>query len=91
MSMAYTRPRITYRIFNIGNSDPVPLMDFITAIEASLGMSAQKNFLPLQAGDVTETFADTRALDAWVGFQPSTSVRDGVGRFVDWYRSYYGC
>ena len=52
-------------------------------------MTAQKNFLPLQAGDVTETFADTRALDAWVGFKPATTVQDGVGRFVDWYRHYY--
>ena len=81
--------RAPYRIFNIGNSDPVPLMDFIEAIEASLSMTAQKNFLPLQAGDVTETFADTRALDAWVGFKPSTSVREGVGQFVGWYRDYY--
>jgi len=81
--------RAPYRIFNIGNSDPVPLMDFIEAIEASLHMTAQKNFLPLQAGDVTETFADTHALDAWVGFKPATSVSEGVNRFVDWYRSYY--
>jgi UDP-glucuronate 4-epimerase len=64
-------------------------MDFIEAIEASLHMTAQKNFLPLQAGDVTETFADTHALDAWVGFKPATSVSEGVNRFVDWYRSYY--
>ena len=82
--------RAPYRIFNIGNSDPVPLMDFITAIEAALGMTAQKHFLPLQAGDVTETFADTRALDAWVGFKPATTVNAGVGKFVDWYRQYYG-
>ncbi len=81
--------RAPYRIFNIGNNDPVPLMDFIDAIEGSLAMTAQKNFLPLQAGDVAETFADTRALDAWVGFQPATSVREGVSRFVDWYRHYY--
>ena len=78
-----------YRIFNIGNNEPVPLMNFIEAIEASLNMTAQKNFLPLQAGDVTETFADTRALDTWVGFKPSTSVVEGVNRFVEWYRSYY--
>ena len=81
--------RAPYRIFNIGNSDPVPLMDFIEAIESSLNMTAQKNYLPLQAGDVTETFADTSALDAWVGFKPATTVNEGVGRFVDWYRSYY--
>jgi UDP-glucuronate 4-epimerase len=82
--------RAPYRIFNIGNSDPVPLMDFIEAIESSLGQTAQKNYLPLQAGDVTETFADTRALDAWVGFKPATSVAAGVSKFVAWYRSYYG-
>lgn len=81
--------RAPYRIFNIGNNEPVPLMNFIEAIEASLNMTAQKNFLPLQAGDVTETFADTRALDTWVGFKPSTSVVEGVNRFVEWYRSYY--
>lgn len=81
--------RAPYRIFNIGNSDPVPLMDFIQAIEASLKMTAEKQFLPLQAGDVTETFADTRALDAWVGFKPATTVREGVDQFVAWYRRYY--
>ena len=81
--------RAPYRIFNIGNNEPVPLMNFIEAIEASLNMTAKKNYLPLQAGDVTETFADTRALDAWAGFKPSTSVREGVRHFVDWYRSYY--
>ena len=80
--------RTPYRIFNIGNSDPVPLIDFIQAIESSLGMTAQKNYLPFQAGDVTQTFADTGALDTWVGFKPATTVRDGVGLFVDWYRSY---
>lgn len=79
----------TYRIFNIGNSNPVPLMEFIEAIEASLKKTAQKKFLPLQAGDVTGTYADKRALDAWVGFEPATSVRQGVDRFVDWYQSFY--
>ena len=64
-------------------------MDFIEAIEASLSMTAQKNFLPLQAGDVTETFADTSALDAWVGFNPAMTVPEGVRHFVDWYRNYY--
>ena len=81
--------RAPYRIFNIGNSDPVPLMDFIEAIEASLGMTAQKKFLPLQAGDVTETVADTSALDAWVGFKPATTINDGVSRFVDLHLNYF--
>jgi len=78
-----------YRVFNIGNSDPVKLMDFIEAIETALGRTAQKNFLPLQDGDVTATFADVSALREWTGFTPATSVRDGVGRFVRWYREYY--
>jgi UDP-glucuronate 4-epimerase len=78
-----------YRIFNIGNSNPVPLMDFIEAIENSLGMTAKKIFLPLQAGDVAETYADIDELDAWVGFKPATKVKDGIGRFIDWYLDYY--
>jgi UDP-glucuronate 4-epimerase len=78
-----------YRIFNIGNSNPVPLMDFIEAIENSLGMTAEKIFLPLQAGDVAETYADIDELDAWVGFKPATEVKDGIGRFIDWYLDYY--
>jgi UDP-glucuronate 4-epimerase len=88
----YTLPHkgsAPYRIFNIGNSNPIPLMEFIEAIEASLNISAQKNFLPLQAGDVTETFADTRALEAWVGFKPAISVPDGVNRFVQWFQEFY--
>jgi UDP-glucuronate 4-epimerase len=78
-----------YRIFNIGNSDPVKLMDFIEAIEQALEKPALKNFLPLQDGDVPATFADVSELSAWTGFKPDTPVRDGVGRFVRWYRSYY--
>ncbi len=79
-----------YRVFNIGNHDPVPLMDFIAAIEKALGMEAQKNFLPLQDGDVPATYADVDALNAWVGFAPATPVEEGVRRFVAWYREYYG-
>ncbi|MDI3513549.1 MAG: NAD-dependent epimerase [Gammaproteobacteria bacterium] len=78
-----------YRVFNIGNHDPVELMDFVAAIEDALGMRAEKNFLPLQDGDVPATYADTSALDAWTGFAPATGVREGVGRFVAWYRAYY--
>jgi UDP-glucuronate 4-epimerase len=79
-----------FRVFNIGNNNPVPLMEFIEAIESALGMLAEKNFLPMQAGDVPATYADTSALDAWVGFKPGTPVRDGVSRFIAWYRKYYG-
>jgi UDP-glucuronate 4-epimerase len=78
-----------YRVFNIGNHDPVELMEFIAAIEDALGTTAQKNFLPLQDGDVPATYADTAALNAWTGFAPATSVREGVGRFIAWYREYY--
>ena len=78
-----------YRVFNIGNHDPVRLLAFIEAIEQALGRSAQKNWLPLQAGDVPATFADVAELAAWTGARPATPVREGVRRFVDWYRSYY--
>ncbi len=79
-----------YRVFNIGNNSPTPLMDYIGALESALGITAQKNFLPMQLGDVPATAANTDALDAWVGFKPDTRVVDGVKRFVDWYRNYYG-
>ncbi len=78
-----------YRVFNIGNHDPVPLLDFIAAIEAAIGKTALKTLLPLQDGDVPATYADTQALRDWVGFAPATDVRTGVQRFVDWYRHYH--
>ena len=78
-----------YRIFNIGNSSPVPLMDFIGAIEESLGVEARKEYMDMQPGDVPGTHADTSALEEYVEFKPSTSVKDGVRRFVEWYRSFY--
>lgn len=78
-----------YRIFNIGNSQPEKLMDFIGALETSLGKVAIKEFLPMQPGDVKATFADTSALEAWVGFKPATSLSDGVARFVNWYTGFY--
>lgn len=76
-----------YRIFNIGNGRPVPLMDFIAEIEAALGRKAEIAFRPLQPGDVPETFADTTALEAAVGYRPSTPISVGIPKFVDWYRS----
>lgn len=78
-----------YRIYNIGNSSPIELMDYITALEDALGIEAQKNMLPMQAGDVLETSAETQPLYDLVGFKPQTSVRDGVKNFVEWYRKYY--
>ena len=79
-----------YRIFNIGNNQRVPLMRYIEALEEALGMKARLDLLPMQAGDVPATEADTSALDAAVGFKPATPVEEGVRRFVDWYRDYYG-
>lgn len=79
-----------YRVFNIGNNQPVPLLEFIASIERALGMEARKNYLPLQDGDVPATYADVDALTAWTGFSPRTPVQDGINRFVAWYRSYYG-
>lgn len=78
-----------YRIYNIGNNAPVSLSHYIEAIEDALGKSAERNLLPLQPGDVPDTFADVTDLVNDLGYRPSTSVRDGVKRFVDWYLTYY--
>jgi UDP-glucuronate 4-epimerase len=78
-----------YRIFNIGNSQPVPLMKFIETIENALGKKAIKNMMDMQAGDVKVTSADTSELNKWVNFKPNTSIEEGVRRFVDWYKNYY--
>jgi UDP-glucuronate 4-epimerase len=80
---------VPFKVFNIGNQGPVELMAFIEAIEQALGTTAVKNMLPLQPGDVPATYADVSELTAWTGFKPGTPIRDGVGRFVDWYRAYY--
>ena len=79
-----------YRVFNIGNGDPTPLMDYIRALEAALGLKAKMNMMPMQPGDVPATAADTAELGKWVGFQPYTPVHTGVQKFVEWYLSYYG-
>jgi len=78
-----------YRIFNIGNGAPTVLMDYIDAIESALGMVADKRMLPIQPGDMHTTSADTSELAAWVDFAPATPVREGVARFVRWYREFY--
>ena len=80
-----------YRVFNIGASRPVTLSAYIDALEKALGTTAKKKLLPLQPGDVPNTFADTTELEAAVGYRPATSVEDGVARFVSWYREYYRC
>ena len=78
-----------YKIFNIGNSTPTPLMDYIYAIEDALDMTAIKEYLPMQDGDVQATSADTKLLEDWIGFKPNTSVEEGVSKFIHWYREFY--
>jgi len=85
------RSNVPYRVFNIGNNDPVKLMTFIDAIEKAIGRPAEKNFMPLQDGDVPATFADVSELNAWTGFRPETPVQQGIGNFVSWYRGYFKC
>ena len=79
-----------WRVVNIGNSQPVNLMDYVQALETALNITAKKNMLEMQAGDVAATWADTQLLHSLTGFQPKTNVVDGVQKFIDWYRSYYG-
>jgi len=78
-----------YRIFNIGNADPVQLMLFVQTLEDMLGISAHKVMKPAQPGDVSATFADTSELQSWVGFTPSTPLQVGAERFIEWFKSYY--
>ncbi|MDH5411369.1 MAG: NAD-dependent epimerase [Alphaproteobacteria bacterium] len=83
-------PIAPHRVFNIGNGAPVDLMRFIEVMEEALGRKAVKNMLPMQPGDVKATWANTADLEAATGWKPATSIEDGVGRFVEWYREFYG-
>jgi len=85
-SVSKTAP---YKIYNIGNSTSVRLIDFIEAIETKLGIEAKKELLPMQPGDVPMTWADTSDLQANLDYRPDTPIKEGVGRFIDWYKSYY--
>ncbi|NQV69328.1 MAG: NAD-dependent epimerase [Pseudohongiella sp.] len=78
-----------WRVYNIGNNSPVELMDYIAALEKALGKTAVKELLPLQAGDVPDTYADVEDLVAQFDYKPATKVEDGISRFVDWYRDYF--
>jgi len=78
-----------YKVYNIGNNSPVRLMDFIEAIETKLGKKAKKNYLPLQPGDVPETYADVTDLIRDIDFQPQTTIQEGINEFIDWYVNYY--
>jgi len=79
-----------YRIYNIGNNNPIKLLDFIKAIERKLGIEAKKIFMDLQPGDVPSTYADVADLVADLGYQPATTIDEGINAFLDWYRIYYG-
>jgi len=83
-------PVAPYRLVNIGNARIEKLMDFIGALEDAIGMEAKKNFIEMQQGDVTATWADTRLLKHLTGFTPKTNIQEGTANFVDWYRDYYG-
>ena len=78
-----------YRLYNIGNNQPVELMRFIEVLEQNLGKTAEKNFLPMQQGDVPATYADVDDLIRDVGYQPKTTIETGIARFVEWYKAYY--
>ena len=78
-----------YRLFNIGNNNPVPLLDFIACLENAVDKKATTNMLPLQDGDVPDTYANTDALNDWIGFVPGTTLEQGIEKFVAWYRAYY--
>ena len=80
-----------HRVFNIGNSAPTPLLEFIAALESALGREAIQHLEPMQPGDVEATAADTAALEAWVGFRPATPMVRGVQAFASWYKEFYGC
>ena len=82
-------PVAPFRLVNIGNSRPEKLGDFIHALEQSLGVQADKNFMPMQPGDVAATWADTRLLELLTGYRQKTNIKEGVAHFVDWYRDYY--
>ncbi len=78
-----------YKIYNIGNNNPVKLMDFITAIENELGIVAEKNMMPIQPGDVPATYADVADLERDLDYKPETSIKDGIHQFISWFREYY--
>jgi len=82
---------VPHRLFNIGNAQPTELLRFISVLEQALGRRAIQELQPMQPGDVVATAADTTALEAWVGFRPSTPIEHGVERFARWYREFYGC
>jgi UDP-glucuronate 4-epimerase len=83
-------PVAPWRVVNIAGGSPVDLMDFVAAIETALGRPVARTMLPMQPGDVRETFADHRLLEALTGYRPTTPIGEGVGAFVAWFRAHYG-
>ena len=83
-------PVAPFRVVNIGNSDKVRLLDFVDAIEDCLGKKAIRNYMPMQMGDVPATWADASLLQRLTGYRPQTDFRDGIAKFVAWFREYYG-
>lgn len=81
--------RAPYRVYNIGNSQPMRLMDYINCIEQTIGRKAKKDFLPMQPGDVYQTYADSSALAVTTGFKPNTPLSTGISKTVDWFKQYY--
>jgi len=79
-----------FKVYNIGNNSPISLMEFIETIENSIDKKAEKNFLPMQDGDVVSTYADVSGLINDFGYKPDTKLADGIGEFVKWYREFYG-
>ena len=84
-------PVAPFRVVNIGNSTSEKLTDYISALEDALGLTAKKNFMPMQQGDVEATWADSQLLETLTGYRPATDISTGVKRFVDWYRNFYRC
>ncbi|MFM2125859.1 MAG: hypothetical protein RL328_2310, partial [Acidobacteriota bacterium] len=84
------RPPAGHQVFNVGNSQPVHLLAFVRCLERALGRRARHRFLPMQPGDVLATYADVEAFQQYTGFRPGVPVEEGVQRFADWYRGYYG-
>jgi UDP-glucuronate 4-epimerase len=83
-------PVAPYRLVNIGNANPVRLLEFIAAIEQATGRAAERNLMDMQPGEVLKTWADSSLLQALTGYRPTTDVPTGVARFVEWFRGYYG-
>ena len=79
-----------YKLYNIGNNAPVPLMEFIQILEEALGKKAEKNFMPMQDGDVVSTYADVTGLMEEFEYKPDTNLKDGISKFVKWYKDFYG-